>query len=130
MSNTLKTYRFKLSNKKQPEATHTEVSVSKNEEDARARIEFHYPDSEIKSFTVSPYYGHETLTTVKDKTRLQIVPYYTDLLLRNASDAEVLRINNLILTKWKPTGLLYIKQKAWKEFYEDMENLETDELPF
>jgi hypothetical protein len=56
------------------------------------------------------------LTSVDGMTRNEVVPYYTYLILceRHADD-EVVRVNQLILSKWTHAGLLYIKEKAWKE---------------
>ena len=54
------------------------------------------------------------LDTVFKMTRNEVVPYYRNLILENASDKEVIRVNQLILSKWKPSGLIYIKEKAWK----------------
>ena len=56
----------------------------------------------------------QPLTQVKDKTRNDIVPYYVDLIKTDPSNDEVVRVNQLILSKWKPSGLIYIKEKAWK----------------
>jgi hypothetical protein len=56
----------------------------------------------------------EKITDVSNLTRAEIVPYYTYLIISNASDGEVKRMNDLILTKWKVSGLVYIKEKAWK----------------
>jgi hypothetical protein len=44
------------------------------------------------------------------------VPFYLDLISGQHTDKDVKRINDLILSKWTPSGLLYIKDKAWKEF--------------
>ena len=54
------------------------------------------------------------LCVVADKTRNDIVPYYISLIRDRASDEEVIRVNQLILTKWTHRGLLYIKDKAWR----------------
>ena len=55
-----------------------------------------------------------TLTDVSNLTRDQVVPFYTYLIVSNASDGEVKRLNNLILSKWTKSGLVYIKEKSWK----------------
>lgn len=49
-------------------------------------------------------------------TRDSIVPFYVDLIVSGVDPIgpEVKRVNDLILEKWKPSGLLYIKEKAWK----------------
>jgi hypothetical protein len=54
------------------------------------------------------------VTDVSNLVREQLVPYYAYLIISNPSQAEVKRTNDLILSKWKPSGLLYIKDKAWK----------------
>jgi hypothetical protein len=54
------------------------------------------------------------ITDVSKLTREQVVPYYTYLIISNPSDGEVKRMNDLILTKWKVSGLIYIKEHAWK----------------
>jgi hypothetical protein len=56
---------------------------------------------------------HRKLVNLHYMTRDDVVPYYANLIL-NCDDNETKRINNLILTKWKPSGLIYIKEKAWK----------------
>lgn len=56
---------------------------------------------------------HTDLTNVSKLTRKDIIPFYVDLICRG-TDPEVVRINNLILTKWSVSGLLWIKEKAWK----------------
>ena len=43
-------------------------------------------------------------------TRDGVVPYYVDLIMRTISDPfheDIKRVNNLILTKWTTSGLLY-----------------------
>jgi len=47
--------------------------------------------------------------------RNDIVPLYVDLIKGNASEEEVVFVNKKILSKWSNSGLLYIKDKAWKE---------------
>lgn len=54
------------------------------------------------------------LMDVTDMTRDAVVPYYERLIKENATDEEVVRVNQLILSKWTPSGLIYIKEKAWK----------------
>lgn len=54
------------------------------------------------------------LTDVSKLTRDRVVPYYIDLICMNRTDEEVIRVNQLILSKWKPSGLIYIKEKAWR----------------
>lgn len=47
--------------------------------------------------------GNIMLAEVASLTRDEVVPYYRKLILdKNRSDDEVKRINNLILSKWKP----------------------------
>jgi hypothetical protein len=53
------------------------------------------------------------LTQVNTLTRDQVVPFYIDLILYGKDD-DVKRVNELILSKWKTSGLIYIKEKAWK----------------
>lgn len=56
------------------------------------------------------------LTDVSKMTRDEVVPYYRALLARNKENPfsdEVVRVNKLILSKWNPSGLEYIKNKAW-----------------
>lgn len=56
------------------------------------------------------------LTDVSKMTRDEVVPHYRSLLAQNKENPfsdEVVRVNQLILTKWKPSGLEYIKNKAW-----------------
>lgn len=48
-------------------------------------------------------------------TREEVVPYYVDLIVNIVPDTEILRVNNLILSKWSTAGLIYIKSKAWKQ---------------
>lgn len=52
------------------------------------------------------------LDNVSNMVRSEVVPYYIDLIISNASDNEVIRVNKLILSKWSNSGLLYIKDKA------------------
>src|SRR5690606_19936202 len=54
------------------------------------------------------------IVDVSNYTRDQIVPIYTHLIVTLTSDREVKRVNDLILSKWSKSGLLYIKNKAWK----------------
>jgi hypothetical protein len=69
---------------------------------------------------------NEPLKDVTNLTRDQVVPYYRHLILNAVSDEEVKRVNQLILSKWKVSGLIYIKEKAWKgnerRFYVDFPN--------
>lgn len=59
----------------------------------------------------------DSLTEVESLTRDQVVPYYKGLILTNAPDDEIKRVNKLILSKWTSSGLNYIKEKAWAAFY-------------
>lgn len=54
------------------------------------------------------------LTSVEKLTRDQVVPFYRKLILDEDNDDEASRINRLILSKWKVSGLEYIKDVAWK----------------
>lgn len=54
------------------------------------------------------------LTDVAGMTRDAIIPFYESLIRSNATDEEVVRVNQLILSKWTSSGLIYIKEKAWK----------------
>jgi hypothetical protein len=54
------------------------------------------------------------ITDVSNLTRAEVVPYYTYLIICNQDDEEAQRINDLILSKWEKSGLLYIKEQAWK----------------
>lgn len=56
----------------------------------------------------------EKILDVSNLTRDQIAPHYAYLIIANQSDGEVKRMNDLILSKWKVSGLIYIKEKAWK----------------
>lgn len=69
----------------------------------------------------------QSLQSVDGKTRNDVVPYYLNLLLMTDSrtaqgwteeqrKTEILRVNNLILSKWSKSGLSYIKDKAWRRF--------------
>jgi len=55
----------------------------------------------------------KTLTDVSQMTRNDVVPYYRDLILSESTNEEVVRVNQLILSKWTSSGLIYIKNKAW-----------------
>lgn len=52
--------------------------------------------------------------------RNDVVPFYVDLILttQDPFDAEVKRVNELILSKWTTSGLIYIKEKAWSQIVE------------
>lgn len=50
---------------------------------------------------------------VKDLTRDNVVPAYVHLITAGNNEA-VRAVNKIILSKWKPSGLIYIKEKAWK----------------
>lgn len=56
----------------------------------------------------------KTFVNTHQMKRIDVVPFYVSLILSNADDKEVKRVNDLILSKWKPSGLLYIKEIAWK----------------
>lgn len=56
----------------------------------------------------------EPLTDVTNLTRDDVVPYYRKLINLACSDEEIQRVNKLILTKWTVSGLIYIKEKAWR----------------
>jgi hypothetical protein len=62
------------------------------------------------------------LLDVSTLTRDEVVPFYRNLIQSNPSDDEVVSINQLILTKWKPSGLIYIKEKAWKGINSNFES--------
>lgn len=55
------------------------------------------------------------LANVNLLTRDEVVPFYVNLIKSNPNDNEVLGVNNLILSKWSKSGLIYIKEKAWKK---------------
>jgi hypothetical protein len=58
--------------------------------------------------------GNTMLAEVASLTRDEVVPHYRKLILSKPTDEEVKRVNQLILSKWKPSGLIYIKELAWK----------------
>lgn len=62
---------------------------------------------------VNAAFNDSPLTEVRTLTRDEVVPYYVHLILSDAPDEEIKRVNKLILTKWTSSGLLYIKEKAW-----------------
>lgn len=62
---------------------------------------------------------HRKLVNLHFMTRDDIVPFYASLILA-CDDQETKRINELILTKYKPSGLIYIKEKAWKTKHKGM----------
>lgn len=62
---------------------------------------------------------HRKLINLHYMTRDSVVPFYASLIIA-CDDLETKRINELILTKWKPSGLIYIKEKAWKTEYKGM----------
>jgi hypothetical protein len=64
------------------------------------------------------------LISVIGMTRDKIVPYYVDLIKTETThpSKEVRRVNDLILSKWSPSGLLYIKDAAWKIINEEKAN--------
>jgi hypothetical protein len=59
-------------------------------------------------------YPSRDLTDVSNMTRDEVVPYYRYVIKHEVSDKEIVRINQLILSKWSSSGLLYIKEQAWK----------------
>jgi hypothetical protein len=63
---------------------------------------------------VLPMADHSKLVDVTSMTRNQVVPYYRCLILSEVDRHEVIRVNQLILSKWTSAGLQYIKNKAWK----------------
>jgi hypothetical protein len=62
---------------------------------------------------------HKKLVNLYYMRRDDVVPFYASLIVA-CDDMETKRINNLILTKWRPSGLIYIKEKAWKTKYKGM----------
>lgn len=62
---------------------------------------------------------HRKFVNTHYMTRDAVVPFYASLIIA-CDDAETKRINELILSKWTPSGLLYIKEKAWKTEYKGM----------
>jgi len=58
---------------------------------------------------------HRKLVNLHYMKRNDVVPFYRSLIVTNADDNEVKRVNQLILSKWKPSGLIYIKEKAWTD---------------
>ena len=50
-------------------------------------------------------------------TRMNVVPFYVDLIMSGVDPVgpEVKRVNELILSKWSNSGLLFIKEVAWKQ---------------
>lgn len=62
---------------------------------------------------------HRKLVNLHYMTRDDVVPFYASLIIA-CDDNETNRINQLILSKWKPSGLNYIKEKAWATEYKGM----------
>jgi hypothetical protein len=67
---------------------------------------------------------HRSLVNLYNMTRDDVVPFYAHLILAQ-DDVETKRINSLILSKWKPSGLVYIKEKAWRTEYNGMSLFEA-----
>ncbi len=57
--------------------------------------------------------NQDRLDDVSKMTRLDVVPYYVDMIIFGDRD-ETCRVNQLILSKWTSSGLIFIKDKAWK----------------
>ena len=68
---------------------------------------------------MNTFKDHRKFVNTHYMTRDDVVPFYADLIVRG-NDYECKRINALILSKWKPSGLIYIKEKAWKTEYKGM----------
>ena len=68
----------------------------------------------LKLSTSSPAFANTVLADVAGMTRDAVVPFYERLIKSNPTDEEVVRVNQLILSKWTPSGLIYIKEKAWQ----------------
>jgi len=58
---------------------------------------------------------YQKLESADGLKRDDIVPYYRSLIINSAvlPKDEAIRVNNLILSKWTSSGLVYIKNKAW-----------------
>jgi hypothetical protein len=54
------------------------------------------------------------IKSIKGLTKNHLATTYAELILSNPSDDEVIRINNLILTRFSNRGLADIKDRAWK----------------
>lgn len=62
---------------------------------------------------------HRSLVNLHSMTRDDVVPFYASLIV-SGSEVHTKRINAMILSRWKPSGLIYIKEKAWKTEYNGM----------
>lgn len=47
-------------------------------------------------------------------TRNEVVPLYVDLICKEATQAEIIELNQAIIKKWSNSALIYIKEKAWR----------------
>ncbi len=58
----------------------------------------------------------DILNKLKEKkvTRDDIVPFYAQVIYWKDC-FDVVKVNKAIMDKWSKSGLIYIKQRAWKE---------------
>lgn len=54
------------------------------------------------------------VTLIGGVTRNDLVPMYAGMITFGAPDNFIVLFNKAILSKWKPSGLEYIKDRAWK----------------
>lgn len=68
-----------------------------------------------------PMEGIETtykrLPDITGLTRDQVVLLYIDLILSDAPQDRVVNFNQMILSKWSNSALIYIKEKSWREIW-------------
>lgn len=56
------------------------------------------------------------LTDLSKMTRDEVVPYYLSMLPSAVPQAEIIRVNQLIIRRWSNAALVYIKEAAWKAY--------------
>jgi hypothetical protein len=71
------------------------------------------PHCRALTIATVPIKDHRKFVNTHYMTRDGVVPFYTSLIL-TGNDSDVTRVNSIILKKWTQSGLLYIKEKAWK----------------
>ena len=54
------------------------------------------------------------MTDLNGLLQAEIVPKYAVLIMDNPNDEDIVRVNKMIISKWSESGLLRIKEKAWK----------------
>lgn len=66
-----------------------------------------------------------TVDDLRSMVRAEVVPIYLYMLFNDTHPDLIAKVNQLIINRWSVSGLIYIKEQAWKVYDPDGSKFKT-----